>query len=181
MYMSTMPTWEASALVARAGAVMKPTMLLIYQGTLTVPLSARVLYNSYVPWEPVVHKFFCLLLILLLPLQSLAMQVTSVRLFDLGRVAHEVEHSVGIEHHHHDAGTIHYDDSEESVQHGLEHSPVSQVVFLSSLPVMLIPGDQVREHALESTTFIPDPVPDNPTRPPVFSPARQPGAQRLSS
>lgn len=127
------------------------------------------------------RKFFCLLLVLLLPLQSLAMQVTGVRLFDLGRVAHEVEHSVGIEHHHHEgAGTIHYDDSDESVQHGLEHSPVSQVVFLSSLPLTLVPGDQVREPPVDYTAYFPDPVLENPTRPPVFSPAWLPGAGALS-
>ncbi len=127
------------------------------------------------------RKFLCLLLVLLFPLQSFAMQVTSVRLFDLGRVAHEVEHSVGIEHHHHEeAGTIHYDDSDESVQHGLEHSPVSQVVFLAGFPLTLVPGDQVREQPVERAAFIPDPLLENPTRPPVFSPAWLPGANALS-
>jgi hypothetical protein len=84
-------------------------------------------------------------------------------------IVHELEHDEHVQHHHDDDGSIHYDDSDESAQHLLDHPASPQPVHLV-LPVMPGAPDQlVSTIAIDVTSYIPDPLLDRPHRPPALT------------
>ena len=84
-------------------------------------------------------------------------------------IMHEVEHDEHVQHHHEEDGSIHYDDSDESAQHLLDHPASSQPVH-SAMPLMPGAPDQlVSTVALDAVSYIPDPLLDCPHRPPALA------------
>jgi len=113
-----------------------------------------------------VRRYFCLLLLICLPLQSFALQ--GGRLLSVG-IAHELQHDQGIQHHHHDEdGSVHYDKSDESEQHVAEHSASSHSVWVPAAapPQMPVAAARLLAQA-EPVRFIPAPFLDGPHRPPA--------------
>jgi hypothetical protein len=118
----------------------------------------------------IVRQFLCLLLLICLPLQSFAAQIDGVRALNAAVPSHEFEHAEDLHHHHEDDGSVHYDNSDESLEHADEHSPANQLSFLS-------PGIVSFEQAAVSVADYPDPASalpnpclDDPPRPPSFAP-----------
>lgn len=113
------------------------------------------------------RRFFCILLMLLLPLHSFAMQggwYSSASAFDIG---HEVDHLAGAVHHHNDHhGSVHYDNSSDSSSHFAEHSAGHSCAALPS--TVLPPLSIALSNAAvpESRQYIPDPIPERLQRPP---------------
>jgi hypothetical protein len=107
-------------------------------------------------------------MLLLLPLHSFAMQggwLSAGNAFD---VAHEIEHAMGVSHHHHDdgRGSIHYDDSGESAAHFAEHASAHQCAALlpAAIPQLAIASITIKIPDHEQ--YIPNPVPERLHRPP---------------
>ena len=116
------------------------------------------------------RRLICLLLLMCLHLQSFALQAGAAMSGDTVNVAHEVAHEENIQHHHHDDdGSLHYDNSDESAQHTLDHSNCQQPagVWISTLPPT--PDQVVSVTAPEFSCFIPDPYLDSPLRPPALA------------
>lgn len=112
------------------------------------------------------RRFFCIFLLMLLPLHSFAMQgiwLSAANAYDL---THELEHQEGTSHHHGDDGSIHYDDSSESTQHFLDHAASAQTATLPSSVTLLSPVLTFFIATSERSDYIPDPVPERPQRPP---------------
>lgn len=118
----------------------------------------------------VVRRFLTILLLLLLPLHSLAMQGGWSTAGHDHTIAHEMEHAQGTSHHHEDDGTVHYDESDESAAHVSEHAACQLAFTLPSIgtigPLTLIP---VIIAKAEPWQYIPDPIPERPQRPPSLS------------
>lgn len=82
---------------------------------------------------------------------------------------HELEHEQGIHHHHEDDGSIHYDESDESLDHAQEHSSPPQPVGVA-LPYMTFsPERPVSESGMYVARAVPEPFLDGPHRPPAFA------------
>lgn len=113
------------------------------------------------------RRLICIFLMLLLPLHSFAMQgewSSAGNAFDL---AHEAEHLDGISHHHHDDdGTVHYDDSGESVQHHAEHTACGHAVALPSTAMPQLVLTALSFVRGELWQHIPERIPEQPQRPP---------------
>lgn len=112
-----------------------------------------------------VRRLLCLLLLLVLPLQTLA----AGGLLPTGNahgLAHEIDHLKGTHHHHEEDGSIHYDESGESATHLAEHSPSQPSATLPSFhaPQTVVPLYVVA--AAPPPHSLPDPVPERPQRPP---------------
>lgn len=117
------------------------------------------------------RRLICLLLLVCLPLQSFALQSGALLYARAGdySISHQVDHAEGVEHHHDDNGSVHYDDSAESVQHIQDHSWSSQPAFLS-VPYQALPPQQSGSPVDDAVArFIPDPFVDSPLRPPASS------------
>ncbi|MBZ2209780.1 hypothetical protein [Massilia soli] len=116
------------------------------------------------------RRLICLLLLMCLPLQSFALQAGSFVFGADVNLAHEIAHEEQIQHHHHDNDdSVHYDDSDESAQHTLDHSNCQQPagVWISKQPPS--PDQLGSITAPEFSCFIPDPYLDSPLRPPVLA------------
>jgi hypothetical protein len=102
-----------------------------------------------------------------LPLHGFAMQWGALLAGGDTSIAHEIEHDEHVQHHHEDDGSIHYDDSDESAQHLLDH-PASPQPAHMVLPVLPgAPPQLVSTVATEEASYIPDPLLDCPHRPPA--------------
>jgi len=114
-----------------------------------------------------VRRFFCIFLLMLLPLHSFGMQgawLSSGSAYDL---SHELVHQEGINHHHGDDGVIHYDDSSESAQHISDHTASGQSATLPASATPLSPMSAFIVVASERRYFdIPNPHLERPQRPP---------------
>lgn len=114
------------------------------------------------------RRLFCLLLLICLPLQSFAAQVAAVRVAAGGSL-HVLAHASDAHHHHHDDGVVHYDDSDESVQHTHDASAGAQHL-LPEPPRLFTPAQVALAGPFERGGHIPDPYLDDPQRPPAFAP-----------
>lgn len=117
------------------------------------------------------RRLICILLLLCLPLQSFAVQGGAMLFASAGgqSIAHELEHAAEIEHHHDDDGSVHYDDSDESAQHIDDYPSSTQVAHLA-VPFQPVAPERLAGAVNDAQAcFIPDPVPDNPLRPPAPS------------
>lgn len=115
------------------------------------------------------RRILTILLMLCLPLQTLAMQCERVLAADMTMLAHVIEHDNRVLHHHGDDGSVHYDDSDESAKHVLDHSCSPQPAGMLPPMRMPVPVEFVSVAPPEAVPFVPDPLPDLPLRPPAFS------------
>ena len=112
-----------------------------------------------------------LLLLFCLPLYGFAMQGGLPHAQGPAPLVHVLEHEQGVQHHHHEEdGSVHYDASDESLDHVQECSSHSQP-FGFSLPQLTVPPE---EAASEPDAYlartVPEPFLDGPHRPPAFAP-----------
>jgi len=117
------------------------------------------------------RQLFCILLLLCLPLQSIAAQWEHASVQDGLSLRHWVDHDEHVEHHHDDDGTIHYDHSDESAEHLRDHAGTTQpaaMVLAAPLVARTLPWMTLAPP--EAATFLPDPIPDCPHRPPSTAP-----------
>lgn len=115
------------------------------------------------------HRLFCLLLLICLPLQSFALQIAGVRLAGTG-TTHQLEHADHVHHHHHDDGKVHYDESDESEQHSHEPSATAQNPGPKMERALFSPLNDSLADRIDPVSYIPDPYLDDPQRPPAFAP-----------
>lgn len=122
------------------------------------------------------RRFVYLLLLLCLPLYGFAMQGSLAPVAGGATLVHELEHDEGVSHHHHeDDGSIHYDESDASLDHAQEHSSPSQPAGFG-LPRLSFPPEQaVSEPASYVARAVPEPFLDGPHRPPAFALGRAAG------
>jgi hypothetical protein len=116
-----------------------------------------------------VRRLFCLLLLICLPLQSFALQIVGVRLAGTG-AAHLLAHAEHVHHHHHDDGKVHYDESDESIQHSHEPSATVQHLLPKAAAALFSPLTVSFADRADPTSYIPDPYLVDPQRPPAFTP-----------
>lgn len=116
------------------------------------------------------RQLFCLLLLICLPLQSFAMQLGGVQRFDAAGLSHEFEHVQDLHHHHEADGTVHYDDSEASIEHTDDRSPCSQHSLLKPSTVLFDHIAVSRAARADLVQYIPLPYLEEPQRPPSFAP-----------
>lgn len=111
------------------------------------------------------RRLICLFMLMLLPLHGFAVQSGALHTHAYD-IAHAFSHENGVSHHHAVDGTIHYDQSDESVKHASEHPACSQIAALPSMlpthPVMAFRSIAVSSHVLS----IPDGIVTLPIRPP---------------
>lgn len=111
------------------------------------------------------RRLICLFLLMLLPLHGFAVQsgVLHERTYS---ITHVLDHANGVSHHHQADGTVHYDHSDESVQHASEHPASSQV----AAPPFMLPMHPVMAFRSIAGSFtllsIPDGIMTLPIRPP---------------
>lgn len=115
------------------------------------------------------RRILLICLLICLPLHGFALQWGSFMAADTSTIAHEMEHIENVQHHHEDDGSIHYDDSDESQQHLLDHPATPQPghIVLPVLPAA--PNQLVSTIAVDVTSYIPDPLLDCPHRPPALT------------
>lgn len=117
------------------------------------------------------RRLFCILLLICLPLQSFSMQVGGMQVFAGDSLEHALEHAQEIEHHHHEEdGSVHYDDSQESMEHTQEHAAASAQCLLDTQCLPLEPRRLLTKIAPAFQSTIPNPDLEDPQRPPVFAP-----------
>lgn len=116
------------------------------------------------------RRIVCLLLMLLLPLHSVALQSGTSSPEVAYNIAHEIDHLIGATHHHDDThGSVHYDKSGDSMKHFADHSAGHPCV---GLPPTLQPVASVEKSASVAEMlkhFLPAPFPDRLHRPPSSS------------
>lgn len=117
------------------------------------------------------HRLICILLLICLPLQSFAMQGGLLAAASAGQgMAHSLAHAEEIAHHHEHDGSVHYDDSAESVQHLQDHSSSSQAAYPTA-PFQPAVQAQLAGAAGDHVAFhIPDPFLGSALRPPAPAP-----------
>lgn len=126
-------------------------------------------YNRGIHLEYLVRRIFYILLLCCLPLYAFAMQGGLPQAYGAALLAHALEHEEGIHHHHEEDGTVHYDDSAESIAHAQEHSCAQPISF--SIPSLSLPaGQQVAHQAPIIAREIPEPYLDGPRKPPRHAP-----------
>lgn len=113
------------------------------------------------------RRYLCIFLLMMLPLQSFAVQNARLSHAETVSLAHEMEHLEGTSHHHEKDGSVHYDKSGESADHFAEHSTSQQAPALTSA---ILPNMSVAPLSTSPPDFrqyIPDPIPERPQRPPL--------------
>lgn len=115
------------------------------------------------------RRFFCIFLLMCLPLHGFAMQWGMLLTGENTTIMHEVEHDEHIQHHHEDDGTIHYDDSGESDDHMLDHPATPHPLHLAIPAFPGAPVQLVSRVLIDADTCIPDPLLDCPHKPPAFA------------
>ncbi|WP_124574884.1 hypothetical protein [Herminiimonas sp. KBW02] len=113
------------------------------------------------------RRLICVFLLMLLPLQSFALQSAPAQVNHGFDIQHEIEHLHGINHHHSEDGVAHYDDSGESTQHlsdnACAHTPVALLLDFALQLSFAVP----LESSLEMRDYIPHPHLERPQRPPA--------------
>ncbi|KRB92357.1 hypothetical protein ASE26_05070 [Duganella sp. Root198D2] len=83
--------------------------------------------------------------------------------------AHGVLHDEHVSHHHEADGSIHFDASDESVQHVQDHSCSPQPTGLLLPAVAAAPDQLVEIVSARVIAYIPDPMLELPHRPPALA------------
>ncbi len=116
------------------------------------------------------RRLVYLLLLFCLPLYGFALQGGQPHAYGAESFTHEVEHEQGLQHHHEDDGSIHYDESDKSLAHAQDHSSSAQP-FGFHVPSLTAPAErQVSVLAPFIVHAPPDPFLDGPRKPPRPAP-----------
>ncbi len=116
------------------------------------------------------RQLLCILLLICLPLQSFASQSAGVRQPDAAGLRHVLDHAEDRHHHHEGDGSIHYDESDESVEHTCEGSPAPQQSLLNPAPALVCQLVISRADSPDLAAYLPLPYLEVPQRPPSFAP-----------
>lgn len=84
-------------------------------------------------------------------------------------IVHEFEHDESAYHHHEEDGSVHYDESDESIDHAQEHSSPPQPVGFGFPRLVLPPEQALSELGPYVAQAVPEPFLDGPHRPPAFA------------
>lgn len=114
------------------------------------------------------RRLFCIFLLMCLPLHGFAMQWGPL-LAEGNTIAHELAHDEHVQHHHEDDGSIHYDDSDESADHLLDHPASAQPVHILALLIPAAPEQLVSTVQRFAPSYVPYPYLDSPHRPPALT------------
>jgi len=94
-----------------------------------------------------------------------------MQVFGGDSLEHVLEHAQEIEHHHHEEdGSVHYDDSQESMEHIQEHAAASAQCLFDTPCMPLEPRRLQTKIVLPFESTLPNPDLEDPQRPPVFAP-----------
>ncbi|MFC0253628.1 hypothetical protein [Massilia consociata] len=107
-----------------------------------------------------------ILLLLCLPLYGFAMQGGAQHAYGVATLAHLLEHEEGVQHHHDDDGSVHYDDSEASRDHAQDHSSCAQPATCSFQPRTVPPEQLVTRVPVHPEQPAPEPYLDGRRKPP---------------
>lgn len=88
---------------------------------------------------------------------------------EVATFAHEVLHDEHVSHHHEDDGSIHFDASDESIQHVQDHSCSPQPGGLFIPQILRAPDQLIEVLMIDPITHIPDPMLELPHRPPALT------------
>lgn len=124
------------------------------------------------------RRILYILLLLCLPLHGFAMQGGLPHADATSSLMHGLEHAEGVYHHHHQGeGSVHYDQSDESVEHVQDHSCSPHPAGFS-LPALIVPPEQqVSKLAPFVADAVPEPFLDGPRKPPRLTPGQAAGGQ----
>lgn len=105
-----------------------------------------------------------------------AMQGGLPQAYGAGSLAHAVAHDENILHHHHeDDGSVHYDASEQSLAHALDHHSCAQPIGLL-VPMPIVPPDQLRSGiVVPAAQTVTELFLDGPRKPPRHAPGHVAG------
>lgn len=121
------------------------------------------------------RRIITIFLLLCLPMYGFAMHGGLSPANGLPSLAHAVEHDEGISHHHEEDGSVHYDASDESLDHAQEHSCSPQAASISVPTLSFAPGQRLSERAALTTLAVPEPFLDGPRKPPRHAPGHAAG------
>lgn len=116
------------------------------------------------------RRLFCLLLLVCLPLQSLASQTAGAWAASLALLTHDTDPAAQLHHHHEEDGSVHYDNSDESVEHADEHSAAPQLIVLASSVMQFSHVAATLADYPDPASYLPEPCLEDPPRPPSFAP-----------
>jgi hypothetical protein len=116
-----------------------------------------------------------LLLLLCLPLYGFAMPGSLPPVAGAAALAHQLEHNQGVHHHHEADGSIHYDESDQSLDHAQEHCSPLQPIGFGAARALIHPQQPVLEPGSYLNRFSPAPFLDGPHRPPAPAPGHAAG------
>ena len=135
-------------------------------------------YNSRILQGRLLRRILYILLLLCLPLHGFAMQGGLPHADAMSSLMHELEHAEGVYHHHHDGdGSVHYNQSDESVEHVQDHSCSPHPAGFS-LPALIVPPEQqVSKLAPFVADAVPEPFLDGPRKPPRLALGQAAGGQ----
>lgn len=115
------------------------------------------------------HRLVFLLLLICLPLHSLALQLAGVQTQASAGAATETGMAADL-HHHDDDGSVHYDDSAESIAHADEHSAGTQCFLLHPSAMVFSLSLSSGIDYPDPVSYIPTPWQEDPQRPPAIAP-----------
>lgn len=119
------------------------------------------------------RRFFQLLLLLCLPLYGFAMQGALPPA--AGAALHALGNDTRLHHHHQDDGSVHYDDSDASLDHAQDHSSCAQPAVFPIARLMLPSAPPASLLARYVTRVVPEPFLEGPHRPPACAPGQTAG------
>lgn len=123
-------------------------------------------YNPRIPRGRLLRRIFYVLLLLCLPLYGLAMQGGLPHTDASASLAHALEHEKGVYHHHDVDGSVHYDQSDESIEHVQDHSCSSQPAGSSMAALAVPPEQQIVGRTPFLAQAVSEPYLDGPRKPP---------------
>lgn len=122
-----------------------------------------------------VRRIVHILLLFCLPLYGFAMQGSLPPVAGAAPLAHALAHDEGIHHHHEEDGSVHYDESDASLDHAQEHSSSCQPAGCGFPRLTIAPERAASATGAYLVQAVPEPFLDGPHRPPAFAPGHAAG------
>ena len=114
------------------------------------------------------RRILTILMLFCLPLYGFAMQGGVPPAAGVVSLVHTLDHDEGVSHHHDDDGSVHYDESDASLEHTQEHSCATQPAGCGLPRSTLFFGKATAQRGFYVAVLVPDPVLEGPLRPPAF-------------
>ena len=114
------------------------------------------------------RRILYILMLFCLPLYGFAMQGAVPPATGVASLVHVLDHDEGVSHHHEHDGSVHYDDSDASLEHTQEHSCATQPAGCGLPRSFLFFGKATAQRGSYVAALVPDPVLEGPHRPPAF-------------